>query len=164
MAVELDPLTSALRNLARDDARQAPEMGARLAEAVRSRCRRPRTSRTPVLIVGLALAATLASSLWIASHRRAVDDSRAAVDDRPPRDPEIATTFMPLVYSSVPFTDARLVRMEVPRSAMKNFGLIAIDAPEPANATVLADVVVGEDGLARAVRFVRAPRAKGEAP
>ena len=37
--------------------------------------------------------------------------------------------------------------------ALASFGLASIDAGSSAN--VLADVLVGDDGLARAVRFVR---------
>jgi len=75
---------------------------------------------------------------------------------------------MPLTYSALPYTDAQIVRLEVPRSALENFGLAPADLPADASAvshnTVLADVLVGEDGLARAVRFVRAERAPGVAP
>ena len=52
-----------------------------------------------------------------------------------------------------------LVRLEVPRAALASFGLTPPDAPDggsPAAAagTVQADVLVGEDGVARAVRFI----------
>lgn len=69
---------------------------------------------------------------------------------------EVATDFLPLVYSRVPTTDAHIVRLEVPRAALASFGLTSIDAVDDSRAgTVLADVLVGEDGLARFVRFVR---------
>ena len=45
-----------------------------------------------------------------------------------------------------------LVRMELPRSAMMQVGIEV--SPERADETVQADVMVGSDGLARAVRFV----------
>ena len=63
--------------------------------------------------------------------------------------------FYPLAYSTVPVTNGRIVRIEVPRSAPVAFGLDPIDFVRTRRNAVLADVVVGEDGLARAVRFVR---------
>ncbi|MCI0390586.1 MAG: hypothetical protein MOB07_17715 [Acidobacteria bacterium] len=47
----------------------------------------------------------------------------------------------------------QLVRVELRGSALGEVGL-PVD-PETANAPVLADVVLGQDGLARAIRFVR---------
>jgi len=67
---------------------------------------------------------------------------------------EITTAFVPLTYATVPFTDGHLVRLNVPRRAAARFGLVPFDAPDVAADTVMADVLVGDDGLARAVRFV----------
>lgn len=50
--------------------------------------------------------------------------------------------------------DVNLVRVEVPRSAMIALGLEV--SPERASEMVEADVMLGPDGLARAVRFVDA--------
>jgi hypothetical protein len=44
--------------------------------------------------------------------------------------------------------------MDVPRTALSRFGVISADGMDRATGTVLADVLVGDDGLARAVRFV----------
>jgi hypothetical protein len=68
---------------------------------------------------------------------------------------EIATDFMPLGYLN-PATlqdGGQIIRVEVPRSALVNFGL-------PVNMNryhekVKADVVVGADGMAHAIRFVQ---------
>ena len=68
----------------------------------------------------------------------------------------VASEFFPLAYSNVPITDGRIVRLEVPRSAASAFGLDPVDLVSARHHdAVLADVVVGVDGLARAVRFVR---------
>jgi hypothetical protein len=68
----------------------------------------------------------------------------------------VTTAFMPLTYSGVPIADGHVVRMEVPRAALVSFGLVPLDSvDDAAGGTVLADVIVGDDGLARAVRFVR---------
>ena len=51
-----------------------------------------------------------------------------------------------------PNEDVNLVRVEVPRSAMMALGIVV--TAENASDTVLADVVLGSDGMARAVRLV----------
>jgi hypothetical protein len=48
--------------------------------------------------------------------------------------------------------DVNVVRVEVPRSAMIALGLEV--SPERASELVAADVMLGPDGLARAVRFL----------
>jgi hypothetical protein len=48
--------------------------------------------------------------------------------------------------------EVNLVRVEVPRSAMIALGLEV--SPERATELVAADVMLGPDGLARAVRFL----------
>lgn len=68
---------------------------------------------------------------------------------------EIATEFLPLAYGSpMNLQDGgQLVRVELPRSS-----LIAFDLPlnvQRSNERVKADVLVGADGLARAIRFVQ---------
>ena len=78
---------------------------------------------------------------------------------------EAATAFLPLAYSGVPATNAQLVRLEVPRAALASFGLAPIETlAAPLSDTVPADVLVGEDGLARAIRFVRPASAEQAAP
>lgn len=62
--------------------------------------------------------------------------------------------FFPLRYSNVPVSDVRIIRLEVPRTALAAFGVDPRDATSARPDAVLADVLVGEDGLARAVRFV----------
>ena len=47
----------------------------------------------------------------------------------------------------------RVVRVQLPRSALARFGL-PVNA-ERAGEPVKADVLLGEDGTARAIRFVR---------
>jgi hypothetical protein len=71
---------------------------------------------------------------------------------------EEATEFFPLPYSSVPAPGGYMVRMQVPRTALTTFGVQGFGNPEDPTATITADVLVGGDGLARAVRFVRTVR------
>lgn len=153
-------LTSALRALAHEDAGRAPADGVemRLRAEVRTigAARRARL-RWRTVAAALVLAA-VAIPAWRLASRTPPSPSLAAQ----PRE-EITTAFLPLVYSDVPVEGAQIVRLSVPRSALASFGLAppesssAQDAATGASsATVIADVLVGDDGLARAVRFVRA--------
>ena len=67
---------------------------------------------------------------------------------------EIATDFLPLTYGSnlSQLDDGQVVRVELPRSALHSFGLpVSAERGE----RVKADVLLGHDGVARAIRFVR---------
>ncbi|HWT00506.1 MAG TPA: hypothetical protein VN256_09685 [Pyrinomonadaceae bacterium] len=68
---------------------------------------------------------------------------------------EIATDFMPLTYggSFSQLDDGQVVRVELPRSALQSFGLPV--NVERGGGRVKADVLLGHDGVARAIRFVR---------
>jgi hypothetical protein len=73
--------------------------------------------------------------------------------NRPPA--EIATEFMPLGYMNAASLQdgGQIVRVELPRSALANFGFpVNMDRY---NEKVKADVVLGVDGLAHAIRFVQ---------
>lgn len=72
-----------------------------------------------------------------------------------PADPEIMTDFMPLTYGAAlnPNEGAQLVRVELPRSALASLGL-PVNADQ-SDERVKADVLLGHDGMARAIRFVR---------
>lgn len=68
---------------------------------------------------------------------------------------EVVTEFIPLYPGQrlFPIERGRLIRTFVPRSLLGTFGLPV--HPDWAIVPIKADVVVGEDGTARAVRFVR---------
>ncbi|HME10137.1 MAG TPA: hypothetical protein VKG25_23995 [Bryobacteraceae bacterium] len=68
---------------------------------------------------------------------------------------EIATSYYPLPGAdSLPSPDAEaVVRMVVPRSALQLVGFPLTEEPRPE--FVRADVVFGQDGVARAIRFVQ---------
>lgn len=74
---------------------------------------------------------------------------------QPMRRAESFTRFLPVPGGDLygPLDSGSVVRVELPRSAMTTYGI-------PVNRdrlreTVQADVVLGEDGLARAIRFVQ---------
>lgn len=68
---------------------------------------------------------------------------------------EFATDFIPLPFygGQVDSSGEQLVRVELPRSALDYMGLPVNE--DLSGGTVMADVLVGDDGLAEAIRFVR---------
>jgi hypothetical protein len=68
----------------------------------------------------------------------------------PPR--EVVTEFFPLVDYAPPFERGELVRMRVPASTMRAVGLPVRE--DRLTDPVQADVLVGQEGMARAIRFV----------
>jgi hypothetical protein len=68
---------------------------------------------------------------------------------------EYATDFVPLSYGGVqkPMESGEVIRLEMPRSALIAFGLPV--NVEHADAPVKAELLLGEDGMARAIRFLR---------
>lgn len=71
------------------------------------------------------------------------------------KDSEYVTDFFPLAYGGdqKPMQSGELIRVQMPRSALIAFGLpVNI---ERADVPVEADLLIGEDGLTRAIRFVR---------
>jgi hypothetical protein len=102
------------------------------------------------------------------SYRRRAVMQAAALRNRPIRpansfrptasagtNDEITTDFLPISYGSnlSQLDDGQVVRVELPRSALQSFGL-PVNA-ERAGERVKADVLLGHDGVARAIRFVR---------
>ncbi|MEQ1884860.1 MAG: hypothetical protein ABL967_07345 [Bryobacteraceae bacterium] len=65
---------------------------------------------------------------------------------------EFVTDFYPLLEPVPPMEHAAILRMRVPASAMQAVGFPV--GPERWDEPVQADVLVGEEGMARAIRFV----------
>ena len=64
---------------------------------------------------------------------------------------EIKTEFIALSYARNP-ESGQIVRVKVPSSMMVTLGLVA--TVEKPSALVDAEVIVGDDGLTRAIRFI----------
>jgi hypothetical protein len=151
-----DELTDALRRLAEADRTMStsPAVEARLRAEVRTMGARSKAWNRGTL---LALAAAVAICvsvpvLWWRTHGQP-DSPSAPSATQIAR--EATTEFLPLFYGSVPSSSTHVVRMEVSRASLAQFGLASAHDMGQATGTVIADVLVGEDGLARAVRFVR---------
>jgi hypothetical protein len=152
-------LEIALRAMAEDEAQigASPAVEARLLGEVQSIAA---ARRRRMVIAACAMAAAVLFALtapsWKFSSRAPSRGARVA---------EVTTAFMPLVYGSVPATNVQIVRLAVPRAALASFGLIPLETVDRASTdTVLADVLVGDDGLARAVRFVRPAAGQEQMP
>jgi RNA polymerase sigma factor (sigma-70 family) len=166
-------LADALRVIADQDAHASasPDVEARVMAAFNAvaMARRRRARST---VAGLAAAAAIVTAVAVFKFEvRSLKSDRTSqtsdfkLQTSSTSSSEVTTAFMPLAYSSVPIVDGHVVRMEVPRASLVSFGLLPMDSPDGAkgtsSGTVLADVIVGDDGLARAVRFVRGrPRAE----
>ncbi|HET8674926.1 MAG TPA: hypothetical protein VFO63_03985 [Blastocatellia bacterium] len=85
-----------------------------------------------------------------AKDAEAVNAKDAAAGDY-----EITTDFIPLNYRGrlADLEGGQVLRVELPRSSLASFGLPV--NLERAGERIKADVVVGNDGMARAIRFVR---------
>jgi len=82
--------------------------------------------------------------------RRTRRASRPVVADATPR--EIVTEFFPLMDAPPPMERGELWRVTVPASTMRAVGLPV--NPDRWTDRVQADVLVGQEGMARAIRFV----------
>jgi hypothetical protein len=157
MHMEERELTAWLRELATDEAASGASdaVQMRLMDEVRRLRHARRRSLMKMSVAAAALSIATAMPIW----RLAKWNSRPALSvaqSRPvPVDGEMATAFFPLMYSTVPMSGGRLVRLEVPRATLRAYGLDGSEPAGSASKNVLADVLVGDDGLARAVRFVR---------
>jgi hypothetical protein len=156
-------LTDALRAIGREiPAPVSAQVEARLLAEFRSSRRERRPSRS-AFGLGLAMAATLVGAIavpvWSVMVRGRLPERPSAGAPAPTGQSAVATAFLPLMYSGVPAGDVQVIRLRVPRPALASFGLAPMEVrggSDGSAGTVLADVLVGEDGLARAVRFVRA--------
>lgn len=75
------------------------------------------------------------------------------VAHRKPPKREVTTDFYPLIDDPAPFEGGELLRVSLPASAMRGVGLPVSE--DRLTEMVQADVLVGQEGLARAIRFVR---------
>ena len=148
-----EALTRALRRLREDDEAMtaSPDVEARLMQEVRGLQSRQRSWR-PQAVAALAAAAIVLLTLSFAWWNRSGQGPTGVQQEQAK---EVTTGFFPLFYGSVPAAQTHLVRVELPRESLARFGLMSADGIARTSGTVLADVLVGDDGLARAVRFVR---------
>jgi hypothetical protein len=159
-------LAAAMRSLAEQQARiEAPShVEARLVAAFRAQAGVP-AGRTRVRSWTLSATWAAAIAAMIAMGIFLVQDRETKTRDNAPHRVELTAIesgsdfaeddgFLPLPGAEqlVPADDVNVVHVELPRSAMMQVGIEV--NPDRAGETVRADVMVGSDGVARAVRFV----------
>lgn len=89
----------------------------------------------------------------VAAVPASTERARRTVRRRIDRRPEVATDYLPLTFTADAPESGHVVRVKVPRSALIAFGLpMNVNRAEE---MVKADVFIGDDGLARAIRFVQ---------
>jgi hypothetical protein len=162
---ENDPkLREALRGLAADGPREAPaHVEERLLGELRRRSRaRQRNLRVSVLTG--AIAAGFALLLWMrpaheAPARTVVPSEVQATANEVEQgslsdDDETAMNFeqLPDTDELPPMESTTIVRLQLPMSSLRLMGLPVSE--ERAGEAIQADVLLGQDGLARGVRFV----------
>ena len=142
-----------------DAADQSMGASAAVEARLRAEVRRLADPRRGMPTAALAIAASLillvSASLWVVrQNQRDIAPQVTSVAGSSAED--TLTGFVPLGYHAVPSESTHIVRLEVSRKALASLGLLAMDATSPSESdTFLADVIIGDDGLARAVRFVR---------
>lgn len=172
-----DRILPALKALAEQDStKEAPaEVEVRLRAAFR------RKRRRPALWWAAAAAAAAAVVAMIAAYSvrpKPVEPAQVVIEQPKPvhdvpvvvsREPEpvkqaartrrragpreIVTDFFPLMEAPPPLDRAALVRINLPASAMRTVGLPVRE--DRLSERVQADVLVSEEGLATAIRFVK---------
>ncbi len=102
------------------------------------------------VVLAVALTARLPKPASVEQPQAASQAAGAPVE---PRRVELTTEFIPLQPAPAdPDEFSQVIRVQLPRSELRRFGLAPFD--QPLEGTVRADVVLGRDGRAQAVRFV----------
>jgi hypothetical protein len=167
-------LLEGLRGLAADGPRQAPAaVEERLVGELRRRSRARRRNRWLGVGISGAIAAVLAVTLWIRTEPvdqkptlarsqtpgavRAAQSQvpAASLATAPERGAEVAINFYPLPDADElpPIESATIVRVQLPMSSLRLMGLPVTE--DRAAEFIQADMLLGQDGLARGVRFVQ---------
>lgn len=166
-----DRVLAALRTLREaDEGREAAAgVEARLMRAFRRRGRKRKVLAWAAVGAAAGIAAGLAG-VWIEMSRpaermvvvapvpvppvAAVSEPKAPPILREParRRVEVVTQFFPLMDTPPPFERGEVLRVSLPASAVQRAGF-PIEG-SGSDDSVEADVLVGEEGLARAIRFV----------
>jgi hypothetical protein len=145
----LSAALDALREAERESG-ASPDVEQRLRHAVLAIGAERRRARMLTFAAAAVLVLAMAWPLWRLSLGESGSSSHVAAEARR----EVTTEFFPLVDGNVSEMSGRIVRLELPRTALALVGVNKTGFESGGASTVLADVLVSEDGLARAVRFV----------
>jgi hypothetical protein len=162
-------LLESLRSLAMEGPREAPQrVEERLVTEFRRRARARQIAVWASISGVAAIAAGLVVMMWLGSSARTHATPAAAqttvsgnsvvfepaIIEVPNPSDETAMNFyeLPEARELPPVENATVVRVELPMSSLRSIGFQINEAR--ANEAVQADVLLGQDGLARGVRFV----------
>lgn len=154
----LPELIDDLRALASGGPREAPPLvEARLLAEFRRR-KRSRNRRIWAPVLGLAAAAAMALLFW--SKPGAVHKPMAVAVQAAVTADDDDSGFYPLPEAEAlpPVESAMVVRVQMPVSSLQFMGVPIDSVPvdeERADASVQADLLLGQDGLARGVRLAQ---------
>ena len=151
-------LLDGLRALASDGPSQAPP---RVEERLRAEFRRHNRRRKAIIwtpVFGVAAAAGVALMLWVRSENpktAPVVPAVAASAVAPSSEEDADASFYPLPEAEAlpALENAMVVRVQLPVSSLQLMGVPV--GEERADASVQADLLLGQDGLARGVRLVQ---------
>jgi hypothetical protein len=150
---EEDRLEDRLRSLASAAPQKAgPELHERLRAAFRLRVNQ--RVRLWDYVARVAASAVLAASLYLVwtdwTHRKPTEKQKAADAPARQRSEFIA---LPYAQSEVPLEQPVIVRVQIPVSELGVMGMPLVHTT--AGEIVNADLLVGQDGIARAVRLAQ---------
>ena len=149
-----------LTSLAEADRHSSPSLS--VEERLNDGLRRRRNRLLGQRAGAVALAATLSFALFQTSTMRSipqtelVDESVAdAITEAMNMSADDEADFVPTKFASEqPLEAVRVVRVSLPGSALPNYGLPP-DTAANAGGEVTADLLLGQDGIARAIRIVK---------
>jgi hypothetical protein len=148
----LRTLNDVFRALAAEDAGLGASamVEARLRAEVLTLARSRRRSRMAFGALAAGLTLMLAVPLGLLLRQPATNASQQPLDSTRAEQPFLATP-----YAGSFTGEGQIVRVEVPANTLRAFGVTPSVARGQRNeARVLADILIGEDGVARAIRFV----------
>jgi hypothetical protein len=114
--------------------------------------RPPKSAAKPVMVDTATPTPPQAAPVPSVSRKAKTQKLRPAAHHAPQPE-EIVTDFFPLMDPAPPFERGQLLRVELPASVMQMVGLPVHE--ERLMESIHADVLVGEEGLPRAIRFVK---------
>jgi hypothetical protein len=145
-------LNDVLLAMAADDAGlgSSAEVEHRLRAEVRGLARDRHRSRMTFTALAAGLTLMLAAPLALLLRQPASDAT-----PRPSGPTRTEQPFLATPYAGSFTGEGQIVRLEVPATTLRAFGVTApVARDQREDARVLADVLIGEDGVARAIRFV----------
>lgn len=131
----------------------------RLQGALRRRRQRILSQRVGgvVLAVGLAFGCWRISTINSDYYSEIVDNDVAdAITEAIAFTGDDDSDFVPTkLASEQPLESVKVVRVSLPSGVLANYGLSSTDVPATASGDVNAELLVGQDGIARAIRLVK---------